>query len=233
MMKRFLISLIILLIMSLAFCYNSVFATAEMQLSANFENSTITSGSEVVINISINKLDGLNGGTNAYVFSIGFDTDDFEFVKIEGQNNWNSPAYNEMNIKEGTAKFAATRSNFTTQTGTIAKLTLKAKKNFDLNSKPNVEIYNISFAGKTNNTTQKVLLNNTTVSFNNNQGNANDDNLNNNKEQGNGSSLNNSNNDISNKRLPNAGKRTQVYILATGFFTISSYFIYKKLYKNI
>ena len=229
MIKRFLISLIILLIISLAFCYNSVLAVAEMQLSANFENSTITSGSEVVINISISKLDGLNGGTNAFIFSLGFDTDDFEFVKIEGQNNWNSPTYNEAKIKEGTAKFATTRANFTTETGSIAKLILKAKKNFDLNNKPNVEIYDISFAGKSNNTTQKVVANNVTVSLNSNQGNINNGDLNSNG-QGNGSSLNNN---ISNKRLPDAGKRTYIYILLFGILTISSYFIYKKSFEGI
>lgn len=230
MIKQFLISLIILLIMSFAFCYNEVFAATEIHVSSTLEDSTITSGSEVVINISINKLNGIDGGVNAYIFSLDFGTDDFEFVKIEGQNNWNSPAYNETKLKEGTVKFAATRANFTTQTGTIAKLTLKAKKN--LNNKPKVEIYNISFAGKINNTTQKVVANNVTVSLNINQGNENNGNLNNNGQDS-GGELNSSNNDTSNKKLPGAGTRKQIYVLPFGILTISSYFIYKKLYKGI
>ncbi len=232
-MKRFLISLIILFIISLIFCYNSVLATTEIQLSANSQNSTIPSGSEIEINISINKLAGLDKGVNAYVFSLRFDTNDFEFAKIEGQNNWNSPTYNETKAKAGTVKFATTRTNFTTQTGTIAKLTLKAKRKIDLNNKPNIEIYNISFAGKTNNMTQKVIADNITVSFDINQKNDDEGNLNNRNEENGGTILNNKDNDISNKRLPYAGEKTRTYILIPGLLALSSYCIYKyKKYRS-
>ena len=95
--------IIILLIPIVLYC-SKTFATTNMTVSANFSESTILANSETTINIAIDKLEDIGEGVNAYIITFEFNTDEFEFVKAEGQNNWNSPTYMKQILNQVKAK---------------------------------------------------------------------------------------------------------------------------------
>lgn len=157
--------IVIAVLIPLVFYCNKTFATTTMTLSANFSDTNIKAGEESVINISIDKLESTGEGVNAYIFLLEFNTEEFEFIKVDGQNGWNTPTYNEANVKAGNGKFTATRASFTKETGSIAKITLKAKKDFNQSNMPTIKIGNISFATKIDNKIQKVELKDINISL--------------------------------------------------------------------
>ena len=236
-MKKILrIILIVSILLFFVLSTYKVFATTTMTLSAKFNDSKISAGTETVINIAIDKLSGTEQGVNAYVFSFSFNTNEFDFVKVEGLNNWNTPAYNENGIKSGKAKFAATRSSFIKEPGNVAKITLKAKKSFDANNSPSVKIDNISFAEKVNNNVQKITLNDINVTLNSESKNA--ENVDNSKQNNNNNSGEKNNNKNTKEKssvideLPDTGLKHKIWIALFGVLTINIVLVYKK-YKNI
>lgn len=118
----------LLIIINVSFlCSNKVLAATLMSVDASIENQTINVGDEVVLHLSTKDTNEIGEGVNAYITIIEFDTAQFEFLKAEGINNWNAPAYNENSISTGKVKMVATRPTFTKERRRVLKNNIKSK----------------------------------------------------------------------------------------------------------
>lgn len=150
----------ILIIFFIFFCYlfiSEVNASTEIQIQGELDKKTVKQGEEINLTLSIKDLINIGQGVNAYSLDINYIVNDFDFVKVEGKNNWNTPTYNKKLLEEGKLKLVATNPNFCKENNSFLKVTLKAKKDFNTNiSKINVT--NIKFAVKINGTTSKLSV---------------------------------------------------------------------------
>ena len=138
--------------------HNQVLAKTSITMKADLENKIIKKEDEVTVNLSLQDFQEIGDGINAYILMFEFNTEQLDFVKVQGQNGWNTPVYNQNTLDTGKMKMAATRSTFIKENGEILKVTLKAKQNFTENSMPDIKIKNISFATKINGKILKTEL---------------------------------------------------------------------------
>ena len=230
------ISVLLIVIISILY-YNKVFALTPMTLFLDYDTSKILEEGEVIINIAIDKLEDTGEGVNAYVFMLNFNPDVFEFKKVEGQNNWNTPAYNEESVNSGRIKFAATRTLFAKEAENIAKIILKVKRNLNFTEDEAIKISDISFAAKINNKIQKIELNDANFFVVNDKiqddgNNAKINNQENVKLENTGNQSLKSSNNIENKSikpLPKAGIGLKIcFPLISVFLVINAVIIYAK-----
>ena len=135
----------LLIVLIVAMCLNTlVYATASATAKLSSNKNTLSKDEEIEIFFSLNDFADIGEGINAYTGTLVFDKDIFEFKKVEGLNNWNTPMYNSKNISSGNVKLAATISNFTKTEGNVLKITLKAKE--DIKSDTTISITNLEVA---------------------------------------------------------------------------------------
>ncbi len=98
--------------------------------------SEVTKGEQFTVNFNLSNFQS-DKGINALVGTLKYDKDSLTLVKIEGQNKWSNPSYNEAN---GT--FLIERDDFTKSNGAFLKLVFKVKDSSK--SKVNIALEQIS-----------------------------------------------------------------------------------------
>ena len=123
-------SLILIIITNITFC---IVKRSHATLSGNVAiDSTLQmqKGEEFTVKFDLFNLKS-DKGINALIGSLKYDESSLELIKMEGQNEWTNPVYNE---EEGT--FLIDRNEYLTADGTFIKATFKVKED----SKPNTYI---------------------------------------------------------------------------------------------
>ena len=127
-------------------------------------DTTFLHGNTVNLTLELSNIQGNGKGINAFIGTLNFDSTKFELVKIEGLNECNNPSYNLDSSKNGTTKIATTKNVFSKEDGDVIKIVLKAKK--DINDYSEISITDMSVAAKTNEKTEKILLDNQILKIN-------------------------------------------------------------------
>lgn len=138
--------------------YYQVLAQTSMRMKASLEPKTINTGDEIEVQLSIDDLNEIGDGVNAYVLTLNFNREQFEFIRAEGQNNWNSPMYNQQSLETGKIKMAATRPSFVKEKSEFLTITLKSKQNFTSSNVLDISIIDTSFAAKIDGETVKINI---------------------------------------------------------------------------
>ena len=191
------IAIISIILLSLNYIYASASVTA--YLSAN--KTSIKKDNEIIITMDLKNFSDVGDGINAYVGTLCFDKDTFEFVKVEGQNGWNAPSYNSANIINGSTKLAATINNFTKAEGNVLKIILKAKKEITTDTK--ISITNLTVATKISGKTSKIPVEDVSVKINRDET----------VQNGTKDDLKGEDNTTSKKKLSKAGKNNESLFL--------------------
>ena len=133
MRKNFILAIIILIIISST--STIVFAQSSLNINVVADKSNLKSGEEIIFSMSLSNMEEIDEGVNAYILTLNYNTEQFDFVKAEGANNWNAPMYNTNTntISTGKIKFVSTISNFTKDENEFLKITLKAKQQLSNN----------------------------------------------------------------------------------------------------
>lgn len=126
-----LVSLVLLVTICMA---SSVYAALSSKVTVEAEKKELSKNEEFVVYVKIADIQSERG-----VISLGatleYDKDSLELVKMEGQNNWETPqagfSYNESN-----GKIVITRNGFAKENENVLKLTFKMKES----AKENVTI---------------------------------------------------------------------------------------------
>lgn len=230
---------IIIFIIICIICANQVaLAKTGIELMASCSNNNLKAGNNITINFEVKNLQEIGDGINAYVFTMNYDANKFEFVKAEGQNGWNSPTYNKNQISTGKMKLVATRGDFTKEANEILKITLKLKQDVTNSDIKQINFKDISFAAKIDGSTSKVEMDD--MSLNSTSQNINTESKSGqnsgSKQQSNGSNKNSKSSGNSNETtstaknpIPKAGKITYTAIIIAFIIMI----IFYKKYKNI
>lgn len=215
MRKTVKLSLMLLMMISIIFCTVNIAYAKTSSNVAIASVSEVEKGEEFTVKFNLSNLKS-DKGINALMGTLKYDKDSLTLVKIEGQNGWASPSYNEEN-----GKFVTEISEYVTKDGTFMKVTFKvregSKKNINI-SMENISVANqdeeievsstsksITLKGSaevpdTNTNTSTNQNTNTNTSSNTNSG-ANSD-LNTRPINSNTSRTNSTKNDV----LPNTGK---------------------------
>lgn len=220
-MKRIIkLSLILLMMISMIFCITkSSYAALSSKVSIT-SVSEVQKGEEFTVKFNLSNLKS-DKGINALMGTLKYDEDSLTLVKMEGQNGWASPSYNEEN-----GKFVTERSEFVTTDGVFMQVTFKVKE--DSKEKVNISIEEISIA----NDEEEVNVSSTSKSIKvkgneqdsdtstNTNTNANT-NISSTTNSGTNSSTNNVNkNSIKNETLPNTGSNNMTPIIAISVCTV-------------
>ena len=234
MRKNFILAIIILIIISST--STIVFAQSSLNINVVADKSNLKSGEEIIFSMSLSNMEEIDEGVNAYILTLNYNTEQFDFVKAEGANNWNAPMYNTNTISTGKIKFVSTISNFTKDENEFLKITLKAKQQLS-NNDIDITIDNISFAAKVNSETSKVLVDDIKVQLDSKQ-NSSDNSGNNGSNDNGGTEVNNYNriesesiDNLSDKPLPYTGLTRFLILVILTIFLIS--FIIYMRYKNL
>lgn len=140
-MKRIIrLSLILIIMISMIFC---IIKSSYAHLSSNVTIASVSEvqkGEEFTVNFNLSNLQS-DKGINALMGTIKYDKYSLTLVKIEGQNGWASPSYNEEN-----GKFVTERNEYVTTDGAFMKVTFKVKDESKQNV--NISIEKISVANQ-------------------------------------------------------------------------------------
>ena len=217
---------LVLLVLLVTICMaSSVYAAISCNITIEAEKKELSKNEEFAVYVKIADIQSERG-----IISLGatleYDKDSLELVKMEGQNNWETPqagfSYNESN-----GKIVITRNGFAKENENILKLTFKMKES----AKENVTIILKDITVADGKEPAQINPTNTTVTGNTekpgtdntiqipNGNNSNTNNSNNN-------SSNNKDNTVQNGKLPKTGESNFiliasigiVMIFATGFF---------------
>ena len=137
---------------------NRVLAKTSISTKASSNVKAIKVGDEIALTFAINDLQEVGEGVNAYILTLNFNNKEFEFVKAEGQNGWNSPVYNKISLTTGKIKLVSTRQEFMDETGDVLKIVLKSKQNYPASDSTNISLEDISFAAKIDDKTTKIPI---------------------------------------------------------------------------
>lgn len=237
---------IILLVLVATICMaSSVYAALSCNITLEAEKKELSKNEEFVVDVKISNIQSDRG-----IISLGatleYDKDSLELVKMEGQNNWETPqagfSYNENN-----GKIVITRNGFVKDTENILKLTFKMKEGAkesstitlkditvaDGNEPANVNSASVSVSLKKDNSGGNVEAPIQTPDDGNSEApvvtptpDANKDNNTSIQTPTQNNSNSNSNNTVSTGKLPKTGDTNYILIigigmgiiLATGFF---------------
>lgn len=160
-MKKFISTLFVFLF---ALQVNYAFASTTINSNIKIDKAIINTNDTINLTLELSNIQGNGKGINAFIGTLNFDSTKFELVKIEGLNEWNNPSYNLDSSKNGTTKIATTKNVFLKEDGDVIKIVLKAKK--DINDYSEISITDMSVAAKTNEKTEKILLDNQILKIN-------------------------------------------------------------------
>ncbi len=130
------------IILSLS-CVN-VWAASEVRSVLENQSSELVGGEEVVVALKIDNYEILANGINVYKATLEYDKDIFEEVSesnFQTQENWGKLKFNK-----DTGEFIIIKKASDTETGEIAKITLKVKENVQA-GKANISIKDINTSG--------------------------------------------------------------------------------------
>lgn len=145
-MKKIIVLSLILLITICSVI--DVYATSSFQMSLIASKNEVNKGDEFVVDVKISNIQ-MDKGIIALGGRIEYDRDSLELQKMEGQNGWARPSYNDNN-----GKFATDRDDYGTVDEVMFKITFKVKQQ----SKENLTITLNEVAGS--NGKDEVKLNN-------------------------------------------------------------------------
>lgn len=203
------LNLILLMMISIVFCtINIVYAKTSSNV-AIASVSEVEKGEEFTVRFNLSGLKS-DKGINALMGTLKYDKDSLTLVKMEGQNGWASPSYNEEN-----GKFVTEISEYVTKDIAFMKVTFKVKEGSKKSI--NISMENISVANQDeeveiNSTSKNITVKgntevadtNTNTSQNNNtNSSSNTNNSTNSRPVNSNTSRKNS---IKNGTLPNTGK---------------------------
>lgn len=221
-MKRIVkLSLISLMMISMIFCtVNIAYAKTSSNVSINSVSET-QKGEEFEVKFNLSNLKS-DKGINALMGTLKYDKDSLTLVKMEGQNGWASPSYNEEN-----GKFVTERSEYVTTDGAFVEVTFKVKEGSKKNI--NISIENISLANEDEEVeigskSKSITVKENTDTSDTNTNSSTNTNTNTNSSTNSNSSTNNSTNSkpinsnsggVKNGTLPNTGANSSPFIIIT------------------
>ena len=138
-MKKIIVGLGLVLTMLICIIGNVYAADCSINLQTTKEE--FDKGEEVVINVVVSGLK-TSKGVAALMASLEYDADSLTLVKMEGQNGWATPNYNDEN-----GKLITDKNNNLTGTETILKFTFKVKESAKQNLV--ITLKNITVSGGT------------------------------------------------------------------------------------
>ena len=227
---KFLVSMFFILTLFLIIGGVLSLAKTDASVEATVTYQNLNASDNVSIGIDIKDLEDIGEGINAYILTINFDTNKFEFVKAEGVNGWNNPTYNEKNLKNGKIKFVSTRSDFSKKTGEILKITLKLKDKLTASELNQISFENVSFANKINGSTQKLQIENIKLNVLNSNESSDQAQPQETKKPQQTETNNDKKSDTAKGPLPQAGEKSFAMV---GIILIISVLIFYKKYKKI
>ncbi len=237
---------LVLLVLLVTICMaSSVYAAISCNITIEAEKKELSKNEEFAVYVKIADIQSERG-----IISLGatleYDKDSLELVKMEGQNNWETPqagfSYNESN-----GKIVITRNGFAKENENILKLTFKMKES----AKENVTIILKDITVADGKEPAQINPTNTTVTLKKDNAGTEDTNKptqtpdtgntekpgtdntiqipngnNSNTNNSNNNSSNNKDNTVQNGKLPKTGEANFiliasigiVMIFATGFF---------------
>lgn len=130
MRKTVKLSLILLIMISIILCTLNIAYAKTSSNVAIASASEVEKGEEFEVKFNLSGLKS-DKGINALMGTLKYDKDSLTLVKMEGQNGWASPSYNEEN-----GKFVTEISEYVTKDETFLKITFKVKEG----SKKNISI---------------------------------------------------------------------------------------------
>lgn len=203
MKKIIVLSIILLLTISTMI---NVYAASSFKMSLKSSKNEVNKNEEFVVDVNMSDIQ-IDKGIIALGGTLEYDKDSLEIVKMEGENTWATPSYNDAN-----GKFATDRGDYGASDETVFKITFKvkeeSKQNLTItlveasasNGKDEVKLKDI----KTNITVKNGTTNpdnpnpNTNTSNNNTSDNNNTTNTNSNNNNNNNNNDNNKNNTSNN-----------------------------------
>lgn len=246
MKKTIKISLILFSIVCLTM---SVYA-ASCSMSLQTTKNEFSKNDEVVVNVAIDSISDAGEGIIGLEATLEYDKDNLTYEKMEGQNGWDTPSYNEAN-----GSFVMLKNDLTNTPETVLKITFKVKNT--KNQKATIALKNIKASGGIDtgdisvaNITKTITIkggasnsnnSNTTTNTDNNgnitiNGNTNASNQSQNGSSNVGTSTDgtrnivantNNNNMMQNGSLPKAGAGSVIFIVLVGAFGIAIVFYIK------
>lgn len=119
-MKKIIVLSLILLI-TIATVVN-VYAASNFEMSLQPSKNEVSTGEEFVVDVRISNIQ-LDKGVIALGGRIEYNKESLELVKMEGENTWARPSYNDDN-----GMFATDRNDYATNDETVFKITFKVKE---------------------------------------------------------------------------------------------------------
>lgn len=145
MKKLIILSLILLTTITTVI---NVYAASSFEISLRTSKNEVSKGEEFVVDVKISNIQ-IDKGIIALGGRLEYDKESLELLKMEGENTWARPSYNDDN-----GKFATDRNDYATSDETVFKVTFKVKEQ----SKQNLTILLNEVAGS--NGKDEVKLNN-------------------------------------------------------------------------
>lgn len=123
--KRIIILLIVVSILSMSFCVKATTGD-KYDIALTADSTTLKAGDTVTLSLKVDNINIQSGekGIGAYEGTIIYDSNIFEGIKMNSNEDWDTPTLNE-------GRFTSVRSDglCTSQTQEIASITLKVKDN--------------------------------------------------------------------------------------------------------
>lgn len=228
-MKRIVkLSLILLIMISMIFCaVKSSYATLSSKATIT-SVSEVQKGEEFTVSFNLSNLKA-DKGINVLRGTLKYDEESLTLVKMEGQNSWSNPSYNEEN---GT--FIIDRDAYMTTDGAFMRVTFRVKN--ESKQSINISIEKISVSNEdeeidVSSTSKSIALKGSaqTPDTNTNTNSSTNTNVNSNKNN-----TNTSTNGEKNGSLPNTGSTniTSIIIIAICVVIITVFIIRLKAIKN-
>lgn len=120
-------------------CITASVYAASCSMSMETTKNEFKPNDDVVVDV---KLTNINAGEGIIALEgvLEYDTNSLTYVKMEGQNGWETPSYNE-----GNGKFIMSRNALVATPETLLKITFKVKEQSAKN--PTITLKNISASG--------------------------------------------------------------------------------------
>lgn len=242
MKKTIKISLILVCVICLTM---SVYA-ASCSMSLKTSKNEFSKNDKVVVDVAMDSISDAGEGIIGLEATLEYDKNNLTYEKMEGQNGWETPSYNEEN-----GSFVMLRNDLVNTPGKVMKITFKVKD--QKNGNATITLKNITASGGIDtgdipieNISKKITIKNETVtpkpdtntSTNTNNSGIVSNNNNNNPNQAQNPSAStegsrnivantNNNNMMQNGSLPKAGAGNVVRIMLIGAFVFSIIFYVK------
>lgn len=214
------LNLILLMMMSIIFCTLNIAYAKTSSNVAIVSASEVQKGEEFTVKFNLSNLKS-NKGINALMGTLKYDKDSLTLVKMEGQNGWATPSYNEEN-----GKFVTEISEYVTKDESFLKITFKVKEGSKNNiniSMENVSVANEDEEVKVDSKSKSITVKANIGTSDNNTGSNTNTNTNTDSNTNSNLSTNNSTNSkptsnsggIKNGTLPNTGADSTPFIIIT------------------